>query len=50
MKDTQLKLGWFSTSRGETSLKIFKYIQTLIERKKLNNFVVEYNYKLIIKN
>ncbi|MFQ3676138.1 MAG: formyltransferase family protein [Endomicrobiia bacterium] len=36
MNCNKLKLGWFSTSRGGTSLKIFKYIQNLIEKNELN--------------
>jgi hypothetical protein len=36
MKKNKLKLGWFTTSRGKTSLKIFKYIYSAIENKELN--------------
>ncbi len=33
---SKLKLGWFSTSKGKTSIKIFKNIYTAIKNKELN--------------
>jgi phosphoribosylglycinamide formyltransferase-1 len=36
MTNNKLNLGWFATSRGKTSLKIFKYIYSAITKKELN--------------
>lgn len=36
MKHTKLKLGWFATSRGTTSLKIFNFIYEAIKKGELN--------------